>query len=203
MGNTIQTEKLKQDLQKQVTDLQKQSDNLTKRRDELSLELTQTEAEIKTHTKLMGAAMLEGKDYSKASEAITSAKRKVEGLTEAFNLSNINLGVLESQIVNKNCDLIQIERDRIKDEAESLMVNCIVNLMNTQAGLAALENKFREYQPLGLEVDYLDEIRPVNSIRKYLAGKDLHMESFQNKLKWIETDYPVFMARALEARKTP
>lgn len=200
MGNTTQDEKLKQDLQKQATDLQKQKANLEKRRDELSLELTQTEAEIKTHTQLMGAAMLEGKDYSKASEAITSAKRKFEGLSEAFSLSNINLKALESAIENKNHELTQIERDRIKGEAESLAVHCIINLLDTQAGLEALDEKFREYQPLGLDVSYVSEVVDVKNLRSYLAGNNLHTEGIKSKLKHISENYTDLMLRAINTR---
>lgn len=189
--------KTKTDIQKDFDSLQRKYNDLKARRTSLRDERDKITAGIEERNRLIGEALLEGRDASKESDALARDKAKLDGLDEALAQAESRLKVLEGERDDTSRALARVDFDRMGAEVETMLAKGIDRLKAAVEDMDAISEKFGEMFQIqsaaGMNITQDDHWRLVERIFKYLL--DDQSLPLRAKLKNIEESYPAVLAR--------
>lgn len=189
--------KTKTDIQKELDALQRKYNDLKARRASLRDERDKITAGIEERNRLIGEALLEGRDASKESDALSRDKAKLDGLDEALAQAESRLKVLEGERDDTSRALARVDFDRMGAEVETMLAKGIDRLKAAVEDMDAISEKFGEMFQIqsaaGMNITQDDHWRLVERIFKYLL--DDQSLPLRAKLKNIEESYPAVLAR--------
>jgi chromosome segregation ATPase len=197
----------KNDLSKQILSLQKSIEDLKKRRATLAADSDRTATAIDDTTKKIGAALLEARDTTRESDALTRLKRDLEGLKEAVILADQRIEAQEAELAQVQGQFFQIDFEAAKDETMRLLLECVSLLQAANQAVEAIGPRFAPLRDLaiksgrGFELD--DHLPLLEKVYQSLSNDWGGDKSIQRRIEQIEQAYPALMtyARAKKSEK--
>ncbi len=157
------TKQRKAEIQQRIDGLQAQVEQYQVRRAELVGDRVRLAQSIANQTEAMGAALIEGKDLVKGSDALMRDQVRLNGTNTAIQQLDDRLAQLDQQAKQARIDHAGVDFDRLTDEADDLFLAFVDHFHAAYDSLNALERKYEELasmgQSAGRSVDNDDHVR--------------------------------------------
>jgi hypothetical protein len=191
--------KSKIEIQKEIDNLQKQIGDLSTRRDVLRADRENILAGKEEKARLVSESLLAGRDASQEKTALESDKVSLTALDDALALAESRLSEFSQKRTDLQRALVNVEFDRLTDEADVLLLAAIAQFQGAVDANKALREKIAELAQIapaaGQSIDFNDHLKLVRDLNQYFDETSI---SIVNKLARMEMYHP---ARLLELRQ--